>query len=414
MLSQLSDAYPIESKPLNNNPDSWNFGAEKWMLSQTANYSDSLASELISSDQHVKKSKITPKSIFIAPNALNGYGVCPHGFRVDDNGKCLKTVTINQDEVLAARISELFGIDKNSNQYSDFDTDYYDSDDQTKSEKDSGPLQVNIPLAIKIEEKDEDGKKVEFIIEEKLVITMRNLNLKDVMTTTEKVDSTGTVLTEETTNFVATTKNPDETTTETLSTISDDEVENVFSTTLQPTTEEPSELTLITTEAFTSTTKKFTIDLFPKLQKKSNQNAQASAKIKSSHNLEKIDRTRKQKTTVVSAKPNKNYAQTKLFKIDKDRIHRKNKTRNETRQRGTTAKVVVDVPTTQKPFWWLPKGWSLDESKEKPVLVRFWSEQPLNEERAQGRTQQAARRLNSRMPNDNFLPEKAKANIEKE
>jgi hypothetical protein len=67
--------YPIESKPLNNNPDTWNFGVESWMFENDSNPSDPSASALVSSDPHVKKSKITPKSIFIAPNA-NGLN-CP-------------------------------------------------------------------------------------------------------------------------------------------------------------------------------------------------------------------------------------------------------------------------------------------------------------------------------------------------
>jgi hypothetical protein len=86
--------YPLESKPLKNSPDSWNFGAEnlEWDASNGSNPSASA----LTSDPHVKKSKITPKSIFIAPNSNVNSVVCPNGFRVDENGKCIKTVFINQ------------------------------------------------------------------------------------------------------------------------------------------------------------------------------------------------------------------------------------------------------------------------------------------------------------------------------
>jgi hypothetical protein len=85
----LVDSYPVESLPLKNNPDSWNFGAE--------NLSWESASAL-TSDSHVKKSKITPKSIFIAPSS-SGI-ICPSGYKIDDNGKCLKIITIDSGNVL--------------------------------------------------------------------------------------------------------------------------------------------------------------------------------------------------------------------------------------------------------------------------------------------------------------------------
>jgi Folded gastrulation N-terminus len=421
----LTHAYPVESKPLNNNPDTWNFGAENWMLqtpwnSNSSDPTDPSASAL-TSDPHVKKSKITPKSIFIAPNAFNGHGqICPHGYRFDDNGKCIKTVTINQDEVLAARISELFGVDENPNRNSDIDSDYYDFDEETKSEKDSGPLQINLPLAILDIEDDEDGKKVEYVIEEKLVITMRNLNPKDVVLTTEKVEETTTSInasetpidsesTEES-NIISTTittDNVDEamtTTTEMLlmtTTSSTENNDDAISTTIQATTIEPKTTTLLPS----STTKLFSVDFMPKLQRKSNRVVgQVNARLKNSRGKDKLQQPRKQKTTAVSTKLIDKSAPAKL---EIDQTPKKNRTRSGSKRPGQRKLTTTESPvtsSTQKPFWWLPKGWSIDESKEKPVLVRFWAKQPLpQDERA--RSQDSRQRMNSKMPTDNIFRE---------
>lgn len=42
--------------------------------------------------------KITAKSIFITPNFNQNASNCPPGFKIDDNGKCIKVVSINQGE----------------------------------------------------------------------------------------------------------------------------------------------------------------------------------------------------------------------------------------------------------------------------------------------------------------------------
>uniref|UniRef100_A0A336LYL2 CSON006113 protein n=1 Tax=Culicoides sonorensis TaxID=179676 RepID=A0A336LYL2_CULSO len=35
------------------------------------------------------------------------------------------------------------------------------------------------------------------------------------------------------------------------------------------------------------------------------------------------------------------------------------------------------TPTTKPPFWWLPPGWQVDQSGQKPTLLRFWERMPL-------------------------------------
>lgn len=426
-LSQLTDTYPVESKPLNNNPETWNLG-EGWNLYSQNDSADPSASALISFDPHVKKSKITPKSIFIAPSSYTNEQLCPNGFRVDDNGKCIKTVTINQDEILAARISELFGIDESPNKNSDIDSDYYDFDDESKSEKDSGPLQINLPLAAIDIEANVDGQKVEYIIDEKFSI--RNLNPKDVTTTTEKLDETTTapvteatesvsteeLMTSSTTELVEETMTATETAWPMSSTVKDEDETTVISTTIEPvtepptTTQEPSTTTTTTTTTITPV-KIFSVDFLPKSQRKSNRLGLVSARLKNSRDRDKFDRPRKQKTTAISTKSNEKVV-TKLYKLT-DQSSKKNRTRNGSKRPGhrklTTTEIITETPvttstTTQKPFWWLPKGWSIDESKEKPVLVRFWSQQPLaQDERARSHT--SRQRVNSRMPTDNIFRE---------
>lgn len=445
MSTSLTEAYPVESKPLNNNPETWNFG-EGWLLFNPRNSADPSASALISSDPHVKKSKITPKSIFIAPNSYTANEqLCPHGYRVDDNGKCIKTVTINQDEIFAARISELFGIDESPNKNSDIDSDYYDFDDETKSDKDSGPLQFNLPLTIDIEEEG-DGKKVEYIIAEKF--TVRSLHPSDVTTTTEKIEettesapvteSTQSVFTEEpTTNFttlveivdeiITTTESTivpsstvkdddDETTNSTLMTITVEPITETSSTTPVPTTTSTTTMSTTTSTPEPSTTTMklpvqiFSVDFLPNTRRKSDRIGQASSRLKNSRDREKYIRPRKQKTTAVSTKSGDKVV-TKLHKIERDQVPKKNRTRGGSKRPGyrksTTTEINTESPvttTTQKPFWWLPKGWSIDESKDKPVLVRFWAQQPLpNDERA--RSHSSHQRMNSKMPTDNIFRE---------
>lgn len=391
----LVKGYPVESKPLKNNPDSWNFGAESWTLENDSNPS---ASALVSSDSHIKKSKITPKSIFIAPNANGNF--CPPGFRIDDKGKCIKTVTIDKDEILAARISELFGANENPNQNSDIDSDYYD-------DKDSGPLQISIPLIIDIEENgDDDDKNIKYIIEEKVVITMRNLNPKDIIITTEKNEEIfSTLQTTEKTEYYSTdglfeTSTPittDEATTaialDLLSTEPADALTSPLQTTiLSLATEEPKTTQL-------NIKKKFSVDFLPKRNRKTSKASEALVQSKNLRERSK-DRSRKQMTTLRSTK----FVQNKKNKLDKEKVLEIDQTRIESERELTTNLTQI---TTKAPFWWLPKKWSIDQTKEKPVLVRFWSQQPLqNDERV--RSNSTHQRTNSRMPTNIFREMSAK------
>lgn len=439
-------ALPIESKPLNNNPESWNLS---WLVFTPRNSSDPSAEALVSSDPHVKKSKITPKSIFIAPSAYSNHDrVCPHGYRIDDNGKCIKTVTINQDDILAARLTDLFGIDENSDKNGNTDSDYdYDED---KNEN-SGPLQINLPLALDIQEETSNGKKVEYIIEEK-IINMRNLDPKnakpvkaeeiknivpapvseklfsndlpatpEITTTTEIPIDDLTTTTQK--NYETSTDKPikvknkfdevtttimNESATETENTVTTESTttKQLSTTTQQPTTSERTTTSTSTEKSKIVPTKPESfkinsVDFMPKITQR-----------KSNRNRGKNSRTRKPKPiTQQTSQTNENQVILKSHSIEQLPIPKKNRTRNGMKRRKqttikTSTTTTTEIPASHRPHYWLPKGWTIDETtKEKPVLVRFWSEQPLpHEERARSHNSRH-QRVNSRMPTESIFKE---------
>jgi hypothetical protein len=229
---------------------------------------------------------------------------------------------------------------------------------------------------------------------------MRNLNPKDVLTTTEIVENPSTMTTVvETTELLTTTQEPTTVEATTLAdetTTTEDPMASTtteLATTVLPTTEEPK----TTTQAPSTTTKIFSVDFMPK--RKPNKN-QASAQLKNSPERSK-DRPRKQKTTANSTK----LAQVKQSKLNKDyQLSKSNRVGSKQRKISTTEPTVA-ASTTLKPFYWLPPSWSIDQSKEKPVLVRFWKNQPLsNDARHYGN-----QRMNSRMPTAIFreVPQEA-------
>lgn len=446
-------ALPIESKPLNNNPESWNLS---WLIFSPRNSSDPSAEALVSSDPHVKKSKITPKSIFIAPSAYSNHDrVCPHGYRIDDNGKCIKTVTINQDDILAARLTDLFGIDENSDKNGNTDSDYdYDED---KNEN-SGPLQINLPLAIDIQEETSNGKKVEYIIEEK-VINMRNFDPKnakpvkaeeikkivpapvseklfsndlpvtpkitttteipfdDLTTTTQKVYETSTDKPVKSEIEVTTTIINESAVTDLETTVTTElSTKQTSTTTQQPTTV----TTTTTTERIMPSTTTESIKIVPTKPESFKINSvDFMPKItqrKANRNRGKNSRTRKPKP-LIQQQPSlatENQVILKSHSIDQLPIPKKNRTRNGNKRRkqstlktSTTSTTTTEIPVaSNKPHYWLPKGWTIDETtKEKPVLIRFWSEQPLpHEERARSHNSRH-QRVNSRMPTESIFKE---------
>lgn len=125
---------PITSKPLDNNPDHLTWEAA-W-----------LSGDSRGAGPGGKAKKITPKSIFIAPQ-LNGFNgsLCPPDMKVDYNGKCIQVVNINPADIVLTKLQSLLGDGGGaSNVGGSEDYDYeYDT---------SGPFQVNLPLSIDLEE----------------------------------------------------------------------------------------------------------------------------------------------------------------------------------------------------------------------------------------------------------------------
>jgi hypothetical protein len=364
----------VESKPLNNNPESWNL---YFVPRDPLNPS---AEALIGIDPHVKKSKITPKSIFIAPNKNLDQTICPNGYRIDDIGKCIKTVTVNQDDILVSRLAELFGEDDNSNKATISDSDYYDMIEEEKNSENAGPLQFNIPLMVDIE----DGKKkVEYIIEEK-VITMRNLPApqKIVATplTTDKSLET-TMNPEITTESPKTSTEIEETTTEVPSTTTTESTTTTSTTTKAPSTVLPYKLN--------------NVDYLPKFTRKSNR-----TRVKS--------RTRRPRPTVLTSTS----SSIDLQPSQSLQAPKRTRLRSGSKRRKTTTvtTTTTEVPVTHKPFYWLPKGWTIDETqKDKPVLIRFWADEPKqfkssHDERARSHGSRS-QRMNSKKPSEEFFKE---------
>lgn len=129
-LVALAAGLPITSKPLDNNPDHLTWEAA-WLSGDSRGVGSG-----------GKAKKITPKSIFIAPQ-LNGFNgsLCPPDMKVDYNGKCIQVVNINPADIVLTKLQSLLGDGGGaSNIGGSEDYDYeYDT---------SGPFQVNLPLSI--------------------------------------------------------------------------------------------------------------------------------------------------------------------------------------------------------------------------------------------------------------------------
>lgn len=400
LLLVNTSALPIESKPLNNNPESWNLG---WMVFTPRNASDPSAEALIGNDPHIKKSKITPKSIFIAPNS-NFDKICPMGYRIDDNGKCIKTVTVNQDDILAARLADLFGgDDDDSNKATNSNSDYYDFFEEDKNEN-NGPLQFNIPLMIDIEESSDGTKKMEFLIEEK-VITMRNLPKLEPVTEKSSLESTSETILEESSTTTST-ESPKTTTTETFEETTTEMATTSSSTTTEilTTTSTMAPTTTSTTTSTVAPIKFNNVDFMPKFTRKSNR-----TRVKNRPRKPKPSST----TTTTTIAPSLITAGD-LLAAQSEIIPKRNRLKSGIKRRRLSTTTMApttssESPVTHKPFYWLPKGWTIDETKkDKPVLIRFWADQQpqvdKKVERARSHNSRS-QRMNSKMPTENIFKE---------
>lgn len=98
LLLTQSESLPVTSKALDSNSDQLIWSA--WFSSRQHNEEEK-------SPYTGESRKITAKSIFITPNFNQNVSHCPPGFKIDDNGKCIKVVNINQGKMKPCKLIPL-------------------------------------------------------------------------------------------------------------------------------------------------------------------------------------------------------------------------------------------------------------------------------------------------------------------
>lgn len=184
LLAPLATSLPITSKPLDNNPDHLTWEAA-WLSGDSRPGIGG------------KAKKITPKSIFIAPQ-LNGFNgsLCPPDMKIDYNGKCIQVQSnINPADIVLTKLQSLLEVGGAPNAGGSEDYDYeYDT---------SGPFQVNLPLSIDLPV-EEPPKRAEPFYDTTMVEVPISLT-----TTTVQEDHLKQVSTQQTQTFlVETSKRP--------------------------------------------------------------------------------------------------------------------------------------------------------------------------------------------------------------
>lgn len=89
LLLTQSESLPVTSKALDNSSE---------QLIWQAWYAQYLNENKKDSPYSGNAKKITAKSIFITPNFNQNKSLCAPGHKIDDNGKCITVVSINQGE----------------------------------------------------------------------------------------------------------------------------------------------------------------------------------------------------------------------------------------------------------------------------------------------------------------------------
>ncbi|XP_055691412.1 uncharacterized protein LOC129794640 [Lutzomyia longipalpis] len=165
---------PVTSKPLASNPD--HLAWEAWLTVDSRNpfHNDMTR-------------KITPKSIFIAPNFRNESLPCPTGFKVDHRGQCIRVVSIDPNDLLANRLQSILA---STNLQMDDDEIYdYDASYDT-----SGPFQVNLPLSLdansKLEENGGMGKAPEGLKENTQILKGESSNIEETVEDQQETTTT--------------------------------------------------------------------------------------------------------------------------------------------------------------------------------------------------------------------------------
>ncbi|KAG5672762.1 hypothetical protein PVAND_002859 [Polypedilum vanderplanki] len=132
-------ALPVQSKALENVDDQL-FWQAAW-FSEDSN--DRAASPFTSDSK-----RISPKSIFIIPEKSASY--CSPGYRIDENGKCIKIVSIQQTSE-ESKLASLITTDDTAN----FDYDYWNEEDEYTQTTDNNES-LKLPLVPILNESHEN------------------------------------------------------------------------------------------------------------------------------------------------------------------------------------------------------------------------------------------------------------------
>lgn len=129
MVYEVS-SLPIISKPLENNPDHliW----------------EATIDNTHSSDDKTRK---IAKSIFITPNLNESKGQCPPDHKLGPEGKCFKTLQIDQLWILKTQIASLFKKNQTSTTVYEDDYDYSEYGESSGSSSEAN-IKYTLPLSL--------------------------------------------------------------------------------------------------------------------------------------------------------------------------------------------------------------------------------------------------------------------------
>jgi hypothetical protein len=111
-------------------------------------------------NEEVKKRRITPKSVFIAP-AFSGTSRlpdCAEGYRADSMGRCVKLVQLNhaaQLDFLLQRLNAMYATPVNRRGY---------DDSSVSDSSSSGPLKVSLPVGVPPESEEVSKESIEVAV----------------------------------------------------------------------------------------------------------------------------------------------------------------------------------------------------------------------------------------------------------
>jgi Folded gastrulation N-terminus len=142
----LCKALPVQSPPVEEGNDQF-IWQQQWFSHDNNQPSSPFASN---------SKKITAKSIFIAPSFVQVTQYCPPDHRID-NGKCIKVVNINSDNILATRLANLLTTDDTAN----FDYDYSQEDESEEEVTSNNDDALKLSLVPILNDDDENNSNID-------------------------------------------------------------------------------------------------------------------------------------------------------------------------------------------------------------------------------------------------------------